>query len=292
MSMEDEGEGLAEEALAQTLTEVVDRRTGEVVEKTPEDLLLAAKEAAQALERVIKLNERPPLMFNGKRYLEFHHWQVCGKFYHVTTRTLAPVPVEIDGIKGFHAKAEVIDEKTGIIVGGAEAYCMRDEPNWKTKPLYQLASMAQTRAASKALSNKFRFVAIVAGYEGTPSEEMTGDITNGQRQVAMPKSRAVSGPVLEERAVPAESDTRDSAGAGAVGTPSEPRALTAAEEAALMPPVSKFFQTLHKLARDKNVPSEKLKWVIKESYGKSSSKLLSDAECAALIKLIERDALK
>ena len=52
--------------------EVVDTKTGEVMvreDRTPEDLLLNARDAAQALERVIALNEKPPLMFNGKRYL-------------------------------------------------------------------------------------------------------------------------------------------------------------------------------------------------------------------------------
>lgn len=235
--------------------EVINKATGEIVEaqRTPEDLLVAASDAAKALERVIALNERPPIMFQGKRYLEFHHWQTIGKFYHVTARTFDAMPIEIGGVVGFKAKAEAVDEQTGQVVGSAEAYCLRDEPNWKTKPTFQLASMAQTRAASKALSNKFRFVAIVAGYEGTPSEEMTGET---QRQVALPKKK------------------------------------TESVEGEVVGGLSKFFTTLHKVAREKKLEPEKIKVAIKVLYGKDSSKDLTDAECTDLIKKIEQGAVR
>jgi hypothetical protein len=247
--------------------EVVDVKTGELVKQeapSPEDLLLSAKEAASALERVIMSNDRPPVMFNGRRHLEYPHWQTIGKFYHASVRTLDAEPVEIGGVRGFKAKAQVLDENTGIVIGGAEAYCMADERNWSGKPLFQLASMAQTRAGSKALSNKFRYVAIVAGYEPTPSEEMPDEM-RGQRQVAMPKAKT---PTPEPVAAEIE-----------MGAPKEPL------------PESKFFTQLHKLAREKNVPPEKLKWIIKETYRKDSSKDLLDSECVALIKLIQAGAV-
>lgn len=39
-------------------------------------------------------------------------------------------------------------------------------------PLYSLASMAQTRANAKALRNVLSWVAVLAGYQATPAEEM------------------------------------------------------------------------------------------------------------------------
>lgn len=246
--------------------EVVNKKTGEIVlEGTPEDLLVAASDAAKALERVISLNERPPLMFNGKRYLEFHHWMTIGKFYHATVKTMSSEPVEIDGVKGFKARAEVIDEKTGLVVGGAEAYCFRDEPNWTKKPLFQLASMAQTRAASKALANKFRFVAIVAGYEGTPSEEMTNETT--QKQVAMPKAKEVP----EARGSDLVGPGVDTVG----GSPDKPGTK------------SKFFARLHAAAREKEVTAEAMKQMMAQLFHKEHSRDLTDPECAKLIKIIE-----
>jgi hypothetical protein len=259
----------------ETTVEVVDQKTGEITEASPEDLLVAASEAAKALERVIKLNERPPLMFNGKRYLEFHHWQTIGAFYHVTTETYDPEPVEIDGVKGFRAKASALDSRTGLRIGGAEAYCFRDEPNWKTKPLFQLASMAQTRAASKALANKFRFVAIVAGYEGTPSEEMIGET---QRQVAMPKSKSAPAGVPEKVDLPAAPDQRDPEGPGP-GVPDTGK------------PQSKYFVMLHAKAREKKVDSEKMRQVIAQMFRRESSKDLVDSEAAILIQMIESGKL-
>lgn len=255
--------------------EIVDKNAGEMaLPPTPEDLLVAASEAAKALERVIQLNERPPIMFNGKRYLEFPHWMTIAKFYHVTVRTFDAIYAEIGGVAGFKAKAEAIDEKTGQIVGSAEAYCLRDEPNWKSKPTFQLASMAQTRAASKALSNKFRFVAIVAGYEGTPAEEMTAD-TVPQKQVIMPKKKgAMSLPEIDEASM------------------RPPQKMSQEEfKTAIRPPESKFFAALHKAAREHKLTNEQMKAAMKVLYGKDSSKDLTDKEAADLIKKIEAGAI-
>lgn len=269
--------------------EVVDTKTGEIQEisSSPEELLVAASEAARALERVIALNDRPPLMFNGKRYLEFHHWQVFGKFYHVTVKTMEPEFVELGGVQGFRAKAEAIDERTGIVVGGAEAFCMRDEVNWKSKPTFQLASMAQTRAASKALSNKFRFVAIVAGYEGTPSEEMVGE--PGQKQVAMPK--ALAGKALPlpppEGTLFEDHDAKVHAAISAQA-PVSGEAIAAA----VRPPESKFYAQLKKSVRERGILDEKMKASIKALFGKDSSKDLTDKEMVGLIKIVETGGIK
>ena len=42
-------------------------------------------------------------------------------------------------------------------------------------PLFQLRSMAQTRACAKALRNVLAWVVVLAGYKPTPAEEMTGN---------------------------------------------------------------------------------------------------------------------
>lgn len=166
------------------------QKNGELVTQeapTPNELMLAARDAARALKAVIDSNDRPPVSFNGKQYLEFPHWQTLAKFYHCAVATEGAEFVDVGGVPGFRAKAIVIDENTGMKIGSAEAYCLRDEPNWKNKPMFQLASMAQTRAGSKALANKFRYVAIVAGYEPTPKEEMDG--VDLKPSVAMPRAK-------------------------------------------------------------------------------------------------------
>src|SRR5678816_2244550 len=57
--------------------------------------------------------------------------------------------------------------------------CIRDSPKKERVlvgeegvPSFQLRSMAQTRAASKALRNALAWVVVLAGYRPTPAEEL------------------------------------------------------------------------------------------------------------------------
>ena len=148
-------------------------REGNFVElrREPIDVLADAKKAAKALTTVIDQKPRK-VMIKGQVYLEYEDWQTVAQFYGYTVRTHNAMPVEFGGVKGAKAEADLIDFRTGIIVGGAEAYCMSDEENWGNKPWFQLASMAQTRAGSKAIRNRMAWVVVLAGYSGTPAEEI------------------------------------------------------------------------------------------------------------------------
>jgi hypothetical protein len=55
----------------------------------------------------------------------------------------------------------------------------------ETVPLFQLRSMAQTRALAKVLANVLRWVPVLAGYKGTPAEEMSGDNSRPPRDVTV-----------------------------------------------------------------------------------------------------------
>src|SRR3990167_84633 len=163
----------------------------------PEETIEIARRAAKALQSVVSQKPKPVIM-NGEQYLEFDDLQLLGQFYRYAVKTGDATPVDIDGVKGAKAHADLVDFHTGLIVGGAEAYCMRDEEKWNTRPKYewqeqpdgqnklvkiadepvpwfQLASMAQTRAGAKAFSNRLRWVVVLAGYRGTPAEEMNED---------------------------------------------------------------------------------------------------------------------
>ena len=141
--------------------------------RPPEAVLAEAQKAAAALKEVISKKSKPVIM-NGEQYLEYEDWQTVGHFYGLKVRTGDAMPVEINGVHGAKAQAWVIDLHTGREIGGAEAYCLRDERNWETKPWFQLASMAQTRAGSKSLRNVLAWVVVLAGYKPTPAEEMAG----------------------------------------------------------------------------------------------------------------------
>lgn len=141
----------------------------------PAVVLDAAKEAAKALQDVIA-NKKKKVVFNGEQYLEFEDWQTLGKFYSITAKVMEVKFVEYGEVKGFEAVAVALDTKTGMEISRAEAMCLNDEGNWKSKPLFQLKSMAQTRASSKVLRNVLAWVAVLAGYKPTPAEEMDGII--------------------------------------------------------------------------------------------------------------------
>ena len=147
-----------------------------------------AHESAKFLMDIVNKNNWAKSLGGDKPHLVYEAWQTVGKYYGYTVKTHDAEYVEFGATNGFKAKADVINERTGVIVGGAEALCLNDEDNWKTephqnkwgktipgKPKFQLASMAQTRAGSKALRQILGFVVALAGYNPTPAEEMTGD---------------------------------------------------------------------------------------------------------------------
>ena len=137
----------------------------------PTEIVAGAKVGAQALTAIIQQKPKK-VIINGEQYIEFEDWQTVGQFFGVGVRTGDAEPVQINGIDGAKASAELIHLASGNIIGGAEAYCMRDEQKWQNKPWYQLASMAQTRAGAKALRNRFAWVVVLAGFKTTPAEEM------------------------------------------------------------------------------------------------------------------------
>jgi hypothetical protein len=161
------------------------------VARDPNKVLAEATIAAKALKDVISKKAKP-VMFNGEQYLEFEDWQTVAKFYGVTAKITSTEYVEIGGAKGFLARAEALLINNGMVISGAEAMCLNDEDKWtsrtkyewkngvKTKvgevpvPMFQLRSMAQTRACAKCLRNILAWVVVLAGYKTTPAEEMDG----------------------------------------------------------------------------------------------------------------------
>lgn len=191
--------------------ELTDTRTGEVVDlsdigltRDPKVVLAEAQSAAKALKTVLDAKPKK-VMMNGEQYLEFEDWQTVGKFYGVTVKVASTTYVEFGGVKGFESRAEVLD-KTGLSISAAESMCLNDEPKWSTRakyewksingqrvkeqvgeeavPMFQLRSMAQTRACAKALRNVLAWVVVLAGYKPTPAEEMTGNEGGGKAGAA------------------------------------------------------------------------------------------------------------
>lgn len=139
--------------------------------RAPEVVLEEAAKAARALREVIEAKPRK-VVLNGKTYLQFEDWQTLGRFYGVTAVGRDTNPVNFGKVQGFESHAEALLVSSNQVISRAEAMCLDDEANWQGKPLYQLRSMAQTRACAKALRNVLAWVVVLAGYAPTPAEEM------------------------------------------------------------------------------------------------------------------------
>lgn len=166
------------------------------VVEAPKDLaidptvaLSSAQQAAKALLTVV--SQKRPVVINGKRYLTFEDWQTIGHFYGVTVG-VAMTTKEADG----YAARAVVYNRQGQIISAAEALCTHEERTWQHREAYALKSMAQTRACAKALRNVLAWVAVLAGFEGTPAEE-TESIAEGAG--ADGHGRAPDLPPAEER---------------------------------------------------------------------------------------------
>lgn len=169
------------------------------INRPPDVVLAEAQRAARALKDVIDKKPRK-VVFNGETYLEFEDWMTLGRFYGVTAKVTSTAPVEMGGITGFEAHAVAL-RVDGQEISAADAMCMSDEPNWHKKPLFQLRSMAQTRACSKVLRNVLAWVVVLAGYRPTPAEEMEGVVSRGggsasaaPNQPSRPSGRVITEP--------------------------------------------------------------------------------------------------
>lgn len=172
------------------------------VSRAPDEVLREAQKAAAVLKDVIS-KKKNPVKFNGRQYLEFEDWQTVGRFYGLTARVRESKYVQYGEAKGFEAIADAVLVATGDVVSTAEAMCLDDERNWKTRTLNQIRSMAQTRACAKALRNVLSWVVVLAGYAPTPMEEMDGIDTGGHPAGTQAAANAVRDRKLKEAEQPA-----------------------------------------------------------------------------------------
>jgi hypothetical protein len=169
--------------------------------RKPDAVLAEAKEAAQSLVSVVRQAKLSRKFGGEKEHLFYEAWQTLGKFYGLTAKVIESSYIEFGTAQGFEAKAVVIT-RDGMEISAAESMCLSDEPNWKNKPLFQLKSMAQTRACSKAFRNVLAWVVVLAGFSPTPAEEMTGNEykTNGGIPPMSPPQQRQDGVITQKQA--------------------------------------------------------------------------------------------
>ena len=80
--------------------------------------------------------------------------------------------IERATIKGFDWRCRTEVFKDGVKIAAATAIVSRGEESWRDRPENALQSMAQTRSTGKAIAGAARWIVTLAGYSGTPAEEM------------------------------------------------------------------------------------------------------------------------
>ncbi len=125
----------------------------------------------------------------AKKHVNVEGWATLGAMLGVTPRTVSVSEIE-EGI--FEATVELVRANDGAVIGRGIAECgAPDEvdkdgrPIWANRARYARKSMAITRATGKAFRLAFAWIITLAGYSGTPAEEMTfveGEVVNGNSQ--------------------------------------------------------------------------------------------------------------
>ena len=208
----------------------------------PVEVLERATAVANALKPAIA-NQRMVVNIHGRDHITVEGWQTLGAMLGVTPVCVWTHPIE----KGWEARVEA-RTLDGRVIGAAEAECLRDERQWKTRDDFALRSMAQTRATSKALASVLRFVATLGGYEGTPAEEM-----------------------------PAETQQRATSTATATAQPKGERPVTATQKG-----------KINKLCGDASLSSDQAAAVFNWLAGKSHSDRLTTKEASTVIEALEK----
>jgi hypothetical protein len=135
----------------------------------PSAVIQRASKVAKVLADVIE-KQKLFTVIGGKKHVWVEGWQTLGAMVGVYAIVVWTRKLE----NGWEARVEA-RTKDGYLVGAAESECLNTENNWseaKKKEDHHLRSMAQTRATSKAIASALRFIMPLAGYAGTPAEEM------------------------------------------------------------------------------------------------------------------------
>lgn len=134
----------------------------------PEAMAKRAGVIATVLADIIE-KQQLYTMIGGKKHVQIAGWATMGSFLGYLPREVWVKELP-DG--SYEAMVELYSIHTGQIVGQASSLCSIKESRWGKAEKYARRSMAITRATGKAYRLGFAWVMAMAGYEGTPAEEM------------------------------------------------------------------------------------------------------------------------
>jgi len=120
---------------------------------------------------------------NGKQYPKIEWWTSVSASLGLFPRVLYSKRMDRDGEVAYEAKVEV--HRNNQVIASGEAMCSNREERWRNADEYAIKSMSITRASGKAYRIPLSFLAVMAGLEVTPAEEMP----RGEQSQPAPESR-------------------------------------------------------------------------------------------------------
>jgi hypothetical protein len=168
----------------------------------PDEAVEYAASLAKALTPLIK---EASSMIQGKPHVNIEGWQTLAAATGHTceiewTRVADPEHFPPKGkVYAWEARAIVRDEH-GNVVAAAESMADPNEGAPWGRQNYACRGMASTRAMSRALASRMRYVVKLAGFEGTPAEEMPAAPVVDDKTVAKARWKTIAElPVTEEQ---------------------------------------------------------------------------------------------
>lgn len=129
----------------------------------------------QAMAKVLRGHIEQQKLFTNigsNSYAHVEGWQFAGGLMGIFPKVKTVTNLSAGTEKKWLAEVEIIEMKSGKVVGFGVGLCSNLESKKKSFDEYAVLSMAQTRAIGKAYRNLIGWVMKLAGYEGTPKEEM------------------------------------------------------------------------------------------------------------------------
>lgn len=146
-------------------------------------------ETKKLVTELMKYVEDNKLVVNiaGKKFLQVEAWQFTGSQLNLTAIVTDVVDCSLTPETGkptpqYKATVEVYHNPTGQLVSRGFALCSKAETKKSSFDAYAVMSMAQTRAIGKAYRNILAWLPKLAGYEGTPAEEISDTVAEGMNE--------------------------------------------------------------------------------------------------------------
>jgi len=136
----------------------------------PTTIIEKAKTIAEIVSGLIE-EKKLYHTIQGRKYVRCEGWTTMGALFDLYP-TITELKKEKNGKEVTYTATCEIRRRDGQALTRAISSCSNMERGKRNMMEFQIASMAQTRAVSKAFRLALSWVMTLAGYEPTPAEEM------------------------------------------------------------------------------------------------------------------------